>query len=63
MKERKINDNASCFLIKDERLKKDWTLTPIFAFLKEEGFVAQKGIDEMCRDAWNWQKKNPKGFE
>ena len=29
----------------------------------EIGFVAQKGIDEMCRDAWNWQKKNPRGFE
>ena len=29
----------------------------------EIGFVAQKDIDEMCRDAWNWQKKNPHGFE
>ena len=27
------------------------------------GFVAQKGIDEMCRDAWNWQKNNPNGFD
>ncbi len=23
---------------------------------------AEKGIDEMCRDAWNWQKKNPNGY-
>lgn len=30
---------------------------------KEIGFVAQKDIDEMCRDSWNWQKKNPHGFE
>ncbi len=29
----------------------------------ELGFVAQKGIDEMCRDAWNWQKNNPNGFD
>lgn len=30
---------------------------------REIGFVAQRGIDEMCRDLWNWQKKNPHGFE
>ena len=30
---------------------------------KELGFVAQKGIDEMCKDAWNWQSKNPNGFD
>lgn len=29
----------------------------------EIGFVATRGIDEMCRDLWNWQKKNPHGFE
>ncbi len=29
----------------------------------ELGFVAERGIDEMCRDLWNWQKKNPHGFE
>ena len=23
---------------------------------------AEKGIDEMCRDAWNWQKNNPRGY-
>ena len=23
---------------------------------------AQYGIDEMCRDSWNWQKKNPQGY-
>lgn len=30
---------------------------------KELGFVAKKGIDEMCQDAWNWQKNNPNGFD
>jgi UDP-glucose 4-epimerase len=31
---------------------------------KEElGWVAKRGIKEMCRDAWNWQEKNPDGFE
>ena len=28
----------------------------------ELGWEAQYGIDEMVRDSWNWQKKNPKGY-
>lgn len=43
MEERKLNSNSSCFLIKDERLKKDWHLTPIYQFLKENGFAVVKG--------------------
>ncbi len=31
---------------------------------KEElGWVAERGIDEMCADTWRWQSQNPKGFE
>ena len=31
---------------------------------KEElGWEAERGIQEMCADAWNWQSKNPNGFE
>ena len=26
------------------------------------GFVAEKSIDDMCRDAMNWQNKNPDGY-
>ena len=29
---------------------------------KELGWKAQFGLDEMCRDAWNWQKNNPEGY-
>ena len=29
---------------------------------KELGFKVTKGIDEMCRDSWNWQKNNPNGY-
>ena len=29
---------------------------------KNLGWKAQFGIEEMCRDSWNWQKKNPKGY-
>ena len=28
----------------------------------ELGWKTERGLAEMCRDAWNWQKKNPKGF-
>ena len=24
---------------------------------------ARRGIEEMCRDAWNWQRLNPRGFQ
>ena len=27
------------------------------------GFVAKKTLDDMCRDALNWQMKNPNGYE
>ena len=29
---------------------------------RELGWKAQFGLDEMCRDAWNWQKNNPEGY-
>ena len=29
---------------------------------QELGWKAERGIEAMCRDAWNWQQKNPKGY-
>ena len=29
---------------------------------KALGFKAEFGIDDMCRDSWNWQKNNPMGY-
>ena len=26
------------------------------------GWVAEKNIEDMCRDAWNWQSRNPNGY-
>lgn len=26
------------------------------------GWKAEKNIEDMCRDAWNWQTKNPDGY-
>ena len=30
--------------------------------LKELGWKAERGIAEMCRDAWRWQSRNPYGY-
>jgi len=31
---------------------------------KEElGWIAARGIEEMCRDSWRWQSNNPNGYE
>lgn len=30
---------------------------------RELGWKARRGITEMCKDAWNWQLKNPGGYE
>ncbi len=27
------------------------------------GWVAERGIEQMCADAWNWQSHNPTGYE
>ena len=55
MSEQKLNANSSCFLIKDERLKKDWHLTPIYDFLKQEGFSgANVGTNLGSREGIDW---------
>lgn len=29
---------------------------------RELGWKTERGLKEMCRDAWNWQQKNPDGY-
>jgi UDP-glucose 4-epimerase len=29
---------------------------------RELGWQAQLGLNEMCRDSWNWQLRNPTGY-
>lgn len=29
---------------------------------RELGFIASRGIDEMCASLWNWQSRNPDGY-
>ncbi|WP_020676332.1 UDP-glucose 4-epimerase GalE [Geopsychrobacter electrodiphilus] len=46
---RRPGDIASCYA------------DPSFAH-RELGWFAEKGLNEMCRDGWNWQCNNPKGY-
>jgi UDP-glucose 4-epimerase len=39
----------------------DLTADPAMAE-KELGFVAERGLEEMCRDLWNFQTKNGDGY-
>ncbi|OQC43708.1 MAG: UDP-glucose 4-epimerase [Candidatus Marinimicrobia bacterium ADurb.Bin030] len=29
---------------------------------RELAWKAERNLDDMCRDTWNWQKKNPNGY-
>ena len=29
---------------------------------QELGWQTQLGLEDMCRDSWNWQKNNPQGY-
>jgi UDP-glucose 4-epimerase len=29
---------------------------------RELGWKAERGLEQMCRDSWNWQAKNPDGY-
>jgi UDP-glucose 4-epimerase len=29
---------------------------------RELGWKAERDLQAMCRDSWNWQQKNPLGF-
>lgn len=46
---RRPGDVASCYA------------DPTFAS-NELGWQAERGVEEMARDAWNWQSKNPQGY-
>jgi UDP-glucose 4-epimerase len=30
---------------------------------QELGWRAERGIEDMCADAWRWQSGNPNGYE
>ncbi len=50
IKPRRAGDIATCYC--DPQKAKD-----------ELGWEAKYNIEDMCADSWNWQKKNPNGYE
>ena len=46
---RRAGDIASCYASSEKAER-------------ELGWKAEYGIEEMCRDQWNWQSKNPNGY-
>ncbi|NLZ82840.1 MAG: hypothetical protein GX915_04155 [Clostridiales bacterium] len=50
IKPRQLGDISTCYA------------DPTFAQKKLE-WKAIRGLDEMCEDAWRWQKNNPMGYE
>ena len=50
IKDRRPGDIATCYAACDKAYN-------------ELGFKAKYNIDDMCRDAWNWQKNNPNGYK
>ena len=50
IKERRAGDIASCY--------SDATKAR-----KELGWTAERGLKEMCEDAWRWQSQNPNGYQ
>ena len=49
IKPRRAGDIAACYADADKAYK-------------ELGWKAELGIDEMCSSLWNWQQKNPRGY-
>ena len=50
IKPRRPGDIATCYA--DPALAKG-----------ELGWVAERGIQEMCEDGWRWQSNNPNGYK
>ncbi|NLL63413.1 MAG: UDP-glucose 4-epimerase GalE [Ruminococcaceae bacterium] len=49
IKPRREGDIATCYCVADKAAR-------------ELGWTAERNIDDMCRDSWNWQSKNPDGY-
>jgi UDP-glucose 4-epimerase len=50
IQERRKGDSAICYA--DPSKAKEFL-----------GWVSEKDITDMCRDSWNWQRKNPNGYD
>lgn len=50
IKPRRAGDIATCYAACEKAYK-------------ELGFKAKYSLDDMCKDSWNWQQKNPDGYK
>ncbi len=59
----KVNDVEIPYAIMDRRPGDVAVVTADPQKANDElNWTAQRGLDEMCRDSWNWQKNNPNGY-
>ena len=60
---RDVNDVALPYVITDRR---PGDIATCYAdpgkSLEKLGWKAEKNLQDMCRDSWNWQKNNPQGY-
>lgn len=60
----KVNDLVIPYEILDRRPGDVATVTADPQKANEKlNWTAKFGLDEMCRDSWNWQKNNPNGYD
>ena len=55
-----------CDFMKFDEFKIDGDIATCYSdpskALKELGWKAERGLDEMCEDSWRWQSQNPNGY-
>ena len=61
---REVNQVALPYVVVDRR---PGDIATVYADPKKSKellhWQAEETLEDMCRDAWNWQRKNPKGYE
>lgn len=60
----KVNDIEIPYAIMDRRAGDVAIVTADPQKANDElGWYAEYGLEDMCRDSWNWQKNNPNGYD
>ncbi len=60
----KVNDIEIPYAIMDRRAGDVDIITADAKKANDElGWYAEYGLEDMCRDSWNWQKNNPNGYD
>lgn len=60
----RVNDIEIPYAIMDRRAGDVDIITADATKANDElGWYAEYGLEDMCRDSWNWQKNNPNGYD